>query len=457
MSDGATEPSPGKAAEAFSRGTFVGGLPWAYAAGSGVRPSDHRIGMSLRPKKVLHVLNGAGGGAALSTLALIEAFQKLGIEACAVCHDAGSPGERQRLHDATRGAVVFTPLYWWNRKIRAALWKRPLIELRQLIRTGWMRRSTEQVARFADEQQIDLIHTNTILTPEGGLAAQRLGLPHVWHLREMLGPSRPFRLSMQGSKLREYLERHASLVVANSHIAAATAGDAIAPEMLRIVPNGIDLRAFTPRGNTPAVGRRRVVAMVGAVTSRWKKHALFIEAAAQVVCGPDVEFRIYGHDPLVEGGGAGDPYAQQIHALAARFFGSYDRFRFCGHVANPVRIMSEIDILVHPADHESFGRVAVEAMAAGLPVIGVREGGIAEIVVDGVTGLLAAPNDSNDLALKLECLIDAPDLCARFGAAGRARAESHYSIEACANGVLRAYEEAMQRPVGSPRHGARRQ
>ena len=305
------------------------------------------------------------------------------------------PSERQRLHDATRGAVLFTPLYWWNRKIRAALWKRPLIELRQLIRTGWIRRSTDQVARFADEQQVDLIHTNTILTPEGGLAARRLGLPHVWHLRELLGPGHPFRLSMHGSKLRSYLERHASLVVANSHVAAATAGDSIAPEMLRIVPNGIDLRAFTPRRGMPAAGRRRVVAMVGAVTSRTKKHALFIEAAAQAgACGAGRGIsHLRPRSDRRRQRAAHDRYAEQIHALAARFFGSSDRFRFCGHVADPARIMSEIDILVHPADNESFGRVAVEAMAAGLPVIGVRGGGIAEIVVDGETGLLAAPND----------------------------------------------------------------
>jgi glycosyltransferase involved in cell wall biosynthesis len=413
--------------------------------------------MALRPKKVLHVLNGAGGGAALSALGLIDAFQKMGIAACAVCDDAGSPSERQRLHDATRGAVLFTPLYWWNRKIRAATWKRPLIELRQLIRTGWIRRSTDQVVRFADEQQIDLIHTNTILTPEGGLAARRLGLPHVWHLREMLGPTRPFRLSMHGAKLREYFERHASLIVANSHVAAAAAGDAMAPEMLRIVPNGIDLRAFAPRANAPPTGRRQIVAMVGALTSRWKKHSLFVEAAARFVDAKNVEFRIYGHDPLANGAQGKDRYAEQIHALAARCFGSSDRFRFCGQVAEPAQIMSEIDILVHPADHESFGRVAVEAMAAGLPVIGVREGGIAEIVDDGVTGLLASPNDPDDLAAKLRRLIDDPALCAQFGVAGRARAESHYSIEACAKGVLNAYEEAMQRPVGSPRHGVRRQ
>lgn len=401
-----------------------------------------------RPKKVLHILNGAGGGAALSTLALIAEFQKLGIDACAVCDDAGSSNERERLRDATQGRTIFTPLYWWNRKIRAATWKRPILELRQLLRTGWIRRSTAQVAEFARSQQVDLIHTNTILTPEGGFAARQLGLPHVWHLRELLGVGNPFPLRYSSSKMRQFIERHASVVVANSHIAAAMAGDSIPAAMLRVVPNGICLSRFKPHGERDETDRPIVVAMVGAVTSRTKKHLLFIEATTRFVGNPNVEFRIYGQDPLAEGAGNRDAYAEQVHAAVNRHFGGSTQFRFRGHVADPAQIMSEIDVLVHPADNESFGRIAVEAMAAALPVVGVRAGGISEIVADGQTGLLAAPNDANGLAEKIQVLLESPGLRAKFGAAGRARAEANYSIEACSRGVLRAYEEAMAHPVG---------
>ncbi len=66
---------------------------------------------------MLHIFNSAGGGAALSTLGLIGALRQQGIEACAVCHDAGTLEERAALREATRGEVMFTPLYWWNRKI----------------------------------------------------------------------------------------------------------------------------------------------------------------------------------------------------------------------------------------------------------------------------------------------------------------------------------------------------
>ncbi len=105
--------------------------------------------------------------------------------------------------------------------------------------------------------------------------------------------------------------------------------------------------------------------------------------------------------------------------------------------------MHEIDILVHPADNESFGRVAVEGMAAGLPVVGVRGGGIGEIVVDGVTGLLAEPDDAAGLARRIEQLVRDPGQRQAFGATGRQQAESRYSLKACTAGVLRVYEQVM--------------
>jgi glycosyltransferase involved in cell wall biosynthesis len=395
---------------------------------------------------VLHVLNAAGGGAALSTLAIVDALAREGIGACAVCHDTGSADERERLRDAVQGRVLFRPLYWWNRKIRAALWKRPLHELRQVVATGWSYGSSAAVARFAAAQGADSIHTNTFLTPEGGLAARRLGLPHVWHLRELLGPNQPFRLGKSGPRLQRYLERHTSLIVANSHTAAATAGDSLPAELVRIVPNGIDLSAFSPRRKPRPLGRPTVVGMVAALTSRTKRHSLFVEAATRLKDLPNVDFRVYGIDPAA--GGGRDPYAAELHRRVVAA-GLGERFQFAGHMADPARIMAELDILVHPAENESFGRVAVEAMADGLPVVGVRGGGVSEIVVDGQTGLLASPHDSAGLATCIERLVRDPALAERLGAAGRQRAEANYSLAAYTSGILAVYEEAMQRPVSS--------
>ncbi len=404
-----------------------------------------------RPKKVLHVLNSAGGGAALSTLSLAKALAAEGISSAAVCYDAGTTQERDALREAVHGELLFTQLYWWNRKNRMPLWKRPLVEARQIVATGWSLGSAARVAEFASQSGADLIHTNTILLPEGGLAARRLGLPHVWHLRELVGPGNPFRLAREGPELGHYMAQHCSKLVANSQASAERIRDWLPDDLLEIVPNGIDLSGFTP-GTAPVQPGRVVVGMVGNLTSRSKKHALFIEAAARVDRGLPVEWRIYGHDPSRGGTQGGDPYIDELHGQIRRL-GLADRFHWPGFVIDPARIMSELDVLVHPADNESFGRVVVEAMAAGLPVVGVRGGGVAEIVRDGETGLLAAIDDPQGLAARIEQLVRDPQHGRAMGAAGRRRAIENYSMEACAAGILRVYEQAMARPL-KPGSGA---
>ncbi len=398
-----------------------------------------------RPQKVLHILNSAAGGAALSTIGIIESLKQQGIDACAVCHSGGSEVEREHLRQVTGGAVLFTPLYWWNRKVRAKVWKRPLIELMQLRRTGFRRGSVQRVVEFAREHGADLIHTNTICTPEGGAAAQQLGLPHVWHLRELLGPGRPFRLPLEGPALGRYMAERCSRLVANSEVTASTVRAWLPEGLLEIVPNGIDLSRYGVKEPKPD-GEPLVVAMVGSITSAWKKHPLFVEAAARVDRALPLEFRIYGHDPSEGGRVRGNEYADALQDLIDRH-DLRQRFTFPGFKSDPVEIMSEIDILVHVADHESFGRVIVEGMATGLPVVGVRGGGVGEIVVHDQTGILAVPDDPQGLAEGIERLGRDRELRRTMGLAGRQRAEETYSLESCAAGILRVYEAVMNQPV----------
>lgn len=402
-----------------------------------------------RPDRILHVLNSAGGGAALSTVALIRALRAEGIRSAAVCHDAGTPEERAALRDAVDGEAIFTRLYWWNRKNRMPLWRRPLAEAKQIWLTGWSRGSAERVTQFARQNQARLIHTNTLLTPEGGMAARTLGLPHVWHLRELVGPGNPFRFPREGRGFGERLAPYCSKLVANSLASAAAIREWLPPGMLETVFNGIDISRFQPRGAAPA-GKPIVVGMVGNLTSRSKKHTLFIDAASRVDRSLPIEWRIYGHDPSRGGQQRGDAYVDALHAQIAAL-GLAQRFAWPGFLNDPVEIMSQLDILVHPADNESFGRIVVEAMAAGLPAVGVRGGGVAEIIRHDETGLLAQPDNAQELAAGIEKLARDPQWRHALGQAGRRRAEAQYSLSATTAGMLRVYEQAMDLPLGAAR------
>ncbi|MCX5741624.1 MAG: glycosyltransferase family 4 protein [Proteobacteria bacterium] len=400
-----------------------------------------------RPTKVLHVLNGASGGAVMSTIALIKSLERVGVKSCAVCHPAGTAAEQQRLSDAVHGEVVFTPLYWWNTKTRHPIYLRPALEARQLLRTGWMKRSTWEIRRAVRRWKADLIHTSTILNPEGGMVAAQLGIPHVWHIRELIGPGKPFRFPREGRAFGDHLAAHASKVIANSRVTASQVASWMPPGLLEIVPNGIDLSQFMASTATPRPARDKlVVAMVAGLEARWKKHVVFVKAALRVDRALPVEFRIYGHDRSQGGTLPGTAYTDELHALIAQA-DAKARFVWPGHVNDPRQVMAEIDILAHSADHESFGRVIVEGMAAGLPVVGVDGGGVGEIVLHDRTGLLVPPDDFVAMGQAIEALVRDPARRAALGAAGRQHAEDTYSLDACARGVLAVYEAAMARPV----------
>ncbi|MEK6237001.1 MAG: glycosyltransferase family 4 protein [Planctomycetales bacterium] len=394
------------------------------------------------PSRVLHVLNSAAGGAALSTLGLIQAFAERGISSSAVCHDAGSEFERGMLRDAVEGRVLFTPLFWWNRKTRAAAWKRPLLELRQCLRTGFGRGSYRKTLDFAERNRVDLIHTNTIVNREGAETALALGIPHVWHVRELVGKDKFCALPLEGPALGKYLAERSSVVVANSHACGSSISPWMEEPRLRVVPNGINVEAFSPRSHNATASDRLKIGVVANLTSRVKNHRLVVESAAVVDSSLPIEYRFYGHDPC-QGEGRKDPYAQGVHDSVRRL-GLGDRVRFMGFVDDPVRIMSEIDLLVHPTEQESFGRILVEAMAAGLPVVAPNGGGPGEIVVHEETGLLFEPNQRVDLARCVERLCRDASLRRRMGENGRLRAEKLYSLNRYVEGMLKVYEQAMQ-------------
>jgi glycosyltransferase involved in cell wall biosynthesis len=120
---------------------------------------------------------------------------------------------------------------------------------------------------------------------------------------------------------------------------------------------------------------------------------------------------------------AGTGTADDEKALRARF--PQDRTRFWGW-ADPQAFFPEVDVLVFPSiGREAFGRVAVEAFAHAVPVIGSDLGGIAETVEPGHNGLLFAPGDADALADNLRRLSAAPDLYEQLSLGALESAQSY--------------------------------
>lgn len=141
---------------------------------------------------------------------------------------------------------------------------------------------------------------------------------------------------------------------------------------------------------------------------------------------------------------AGDgPERGNLQALAAQL-GVAAAVRFAGWVA-PQDVGALFDaaftVLIPSRWREPFGLVALQAAAAGRPVVAARIGGLAETVVDGVTGSLVPPEDSGALAAAIRALLDAPATAARMGAAAREHQRSRYGY--CA--FVSSYEQLYRR------------
>jgi glycosyltransferase involved in cell wall biosynthesis len=116
-------------------------------------------------------------------------------------------------------------------------------------------------------------------------------------------------------------------------------------------------------------------------------------------------------------------------------------------------VLASSAIFVLSSRSEALPVSVLEAMAAGLPVVATRVGGVPELVVDGETGLLVPPADPPALAAALQRLLDEPELRARLGAAGRARVEEHFALEAFLESHLDLYRRALAArglPLPSP-------
>ena len=105
-----------------------------------------------------------------------------------------------------------------------------------------------------------------------------------------------------------------------------------------------------------------------------------------------------------------------------------DKFIWGGFRQNIPELMSAIDILVHPCEVEGFGRIAIEAMAAGKPVVGPTTGGISETVKNDFTGYLVKPGDVDSFTKATGKLISNSTLRNQFGGNAKIHVRNNFSI-----------------------------
>lgn len=380
---------------------------------------------------ILHVLNSAHGGSAISTFELIESLASRGIISSLVCFDNANAHQKRKIRELVEGRVLFIPLYWMNKRIRSAWWKRPAIEALSLLKTRAGHRYQKQISKLIHDNGVNIVHTSTILNPEGAIAARQNQLPHLWHVRELVGPSYHYHF-YNYRHWSHYVLKHSNYLIANSSVTQKCLFDFFPESIIKCIPNGIEVNKFTVKIHTNEKVPL-VIGMIGSVTTRWKNHAFFIRVAECFKNRTEVIFKIYGSLPPET-----DTYYSQLLQLVNKLQVN-DILKFEPFMS-PSDIMKEIDILFHPTELESFGRIFVEAMAAGVPVVGINKGGAREMVVHGENGFLVESENVDDATQRLIELINNAQLRNAFGMNGRKSVEKNYTIDLMSERMIEIYK-----------------
>jgi len=215
----------------------------------------------------------------------------------------------------------------------------------------------------------------------------------------------------------------------------------VRPEKVRVVPNGVDDTRFKPLAERESLRRQHgygptdlVFGAVGRLTPV-KDHRSLLEAFhLMAVDHPHGRLLVVGDGP-------------ERPALEAqvREHGLGDRVRFVGHCDDVAPWLGMMDVFVHPSLMEGMSNAVLEAMAVALPVVATAVGGTPEVVEHEVTGRLVPPAAPAALSAAMTSYCARDHVREAHGAAGRERAQKHYSILNTINGYTAVYRDALAR------------
>ncbi|MEO1766700.1 glycosyltransferase [Thiobacter aerophilum] len=277
-----------------------------------------------------------------------------------------------------------------------------------------------------------IIHGNGFdLSRSFALAAGLAGIPYVTHVR--------FPVDEAGARWTLHGLPKPAAFIFNSQAMR----DALWPLLQRMTPrsrpyvvhNAVDLERF-PHAPLPATPPFRVG--IVANFAPFKRHEDFLRMAA-ILLGhrTDLAFWIVGED--TEGTGR----RAQLEQLT-RSLGIEAHVQFLGHRTDIPDILRQLFVLIVPSQFEPFGRVVVEAMACGRPVIGSRSGGIPEIIEDGKTGFLRNVGDVHGFAEAVLTLLSNPTLWAQMSLNAAQCAHQRFALPAHTQAITAIYDEVLQ-------------
>ena len=239
-----------------------------------------------------------------------------------------------------------------------------------------------------------------------------------------------------------FISRRATIVCVSESLAAAIPAQGLSTATRsRVIHNGVDVARFAAASGHDLRLEHGVADdtfLIGALGNMRdaKDYPTLLRAAA--VLAPDLRVAV----AIV--GEPAEPLLGELTRLRSEL-GLEQRVSFWGFRNDVPEVLAAFDALAISSVSEGFSLAAVQALAAGKPVVATRCGGPEEILTDGVDGLLVPTSSPDALAGALHRLIESPNLCTRLSTAGRMTAAGRFSVESMLDAYETLYLECMGR------------
>lgn len=278
---------------------------------------------------------------------------------------------------------------------------------------------------------LDIIHTNTSVVNIGGILSNLYHIPHIWHIREF--GAEDFDLSFVFSDKYSYrfIENHSNKIICVSDALRKKFVQHIEANKVLRIYNGIQFPDNYNRNY--GIGNICNILLAGRLS----------EAKGQNEAMKAISYlkRQGFNNICLHMAGSGDIEKYEKYACKLNIS---DQVKFYGQIDYLDELRKNMDIEIVCSKKEAFGRVTVEAMSHGLPIIGADTGGTKEIISDGINGLLYEQGKPVSLAEKIKYLILNADCREKIGKEAKRYVRSRYSVQNNAKKIYECYLESIR-------------
>lgn len=385
-------------------------------------------------KKSLNILYVAHerklGGATISLLSLIEEMKAKGHKIYVIVPTVNCPLAKELKKRSIPFIAVFfawiqMPSYW-NIIFKCCFRLLYFIEPLQVWYVYYMMKN----------KKIDIVHTNSSVTDFGARIAQKLSCRHIWHIREFGDADYSLEYLNGKKKTWEYMNVHTDKLIFISKSLYGYFKEYADEKKSLIIYNGISMDYFIEKGYQI---KEKVVFLISGNLLRSKGQMLVLQAANKLKRETDkFEVWIAGSESSM---GDSKRYAKELRMYIKQNLQGIATV--LGRVIDMKSLREKADVEIVASQKEAFGRVTIEAMMGGMPVIASDSGANPELVEDKVDGLLYECDNYEDLVIKMKQFIVFPQMIAEMGRKAQKKAVQNYSLEKNKKRVESIYFQTM--------------